>query len=146
MKTIGDYLKTTGDPFWSVNSDDSVRSVIKLMSQGRVKALPVLEAGRLVGIISMDDCINRVMLKGRPSLETRVREIMTSNLVTTYPAKSVEECLELMSEKHIQHLPVLTDGTLVGFVSMSDLLRTIIDDQKEYIDRLENYVMGVGYA
>ena len=146
MRTIDDILKTNGHTLWSVTPDSSVYDAIKQMADKQVGALPVLNAGKLVGAITEKDCIKKVILKGKSTEETQVWEIMASNSAVTFPAQSVEECIALMTEKYIHHLPVISNGSLVGFVSMSDLVRTIIDDQKDYIYRLENYVLGVGFA
>ncbi len=146
MRTIDDILKTNGQTLWSVTPDTSINDAIKQMADRQVVAFPVLNAGKLVGAITEKDCIENVILKGKSTEETQVWEIMASNSVVTSPSQSVEECIALMTEKKIYHLPVISHGSLVGFVSMSDLFRTIIDDQKDYIYRLENYVLGISFA
>jgi CBS domain-containing protein len=146
MKMINDILKTNGHTLWSVAPESSVNNAIKLMADKQVQALPVLKAGKLVGIISELDCIEKVILKGKSPEETPISRIMTRHIISTSPAQTVEDCLDVMTEEHIQHLPVVAGTGLLGFVSMSDLLRTIISDQKDYIYRLENYVLGIGFT
>jgi CBS domain-containing protein len=145
MKTVNDILKTKGKNLWSVAPDSSVKNAIKLMADKQVDAMLVLQAGNLVGVISEKDCIKNVILKGRSAEDTQVWEIMECNMIYTSPGQTLEDCLEVMTEKHIRHLPVIEDGSLVGFFSTSDLIMSIITDQKDYINRLENYVMGIGF-
>jgi CBS domain-containing protein len=145
MKTVDDVLKTIGRSLWSVAPDSSVSSAIKFMDDKQAEAVPVLEVGILVGVISEKDCIRNVILKGKLVQETKVWEIMERNIIFITPSQTVEECLDVMTEKHIRHLPVMADGSLVGFFSMNDLIGSIITDQKDYITRLENYVMGIGF-
>lgn len=116
------------------------------MADEQIGALPVLEAGKLVGVLSEKDCIEKVILTGRSTEETQVGEIMEPDMICTSPAQTVEACLDVMTESHVQHLPVLSATSFVGFVSMSDLFRTIIDDQREYIYRLDNYVLGIDFG
>lgn len=146
MKIIGNVLKANGNTFWSVTPDAPVNNAIKLMSENEVKALPVLEEEKLVGVVSENDCIRKVILMGKSTKKTQVREIMSSNMHMASPDQSVEECLAQMTDEHVRHLPVIANGSLVGFVSMSDLLQTIIDDQKDYIYGLENYILGTDYG
>lgn len=145
MRTINDILKTDGNLILSVTPDTSINRAIELMANKQVRSLPVLEAGKLIGSVTEKDCINKVIVKGKSPEETQVREIMASDSAIATPAQSVEDCLLMMTEKHIQQLPVISNGALVGFVSMSDMLLTIINDQNDYIHRLENYVMGIGF-
>jgi CBS domain-containing protein len=146
MRTINDILSTNGKRGFSVRPDSSVIDAIKQMSDEQVGALLVLNAGKLMGVVTEKDCIQKVIIKGKSPEKIQVREIMTSNNVFTTPVQSVEECLSMMVEKEIQHLQVMSNNSPVGFVSMSDLFRTIIADQKDYIYRLENYVMGTNFA
>jgi CBS domain-containing protein len=146
MRTIDEILKTNGHTPRTVTPDSSVISALKLMAEEQEEALPVLEAGKLVGVICEKDCIAKVILNGRSKEEPRVTEIMTRNIPHFSPGQSIEECLDVMTEKHIQYLPIMSETSFVGFVSMSDIFRTIIDDQKGYIYRLENFVLGADYG
>jgi CBS domain-containing protein len=145
VRTVDEIMKINGHAEWYVKQGSSVKNAIRLMVDKQVSALPVLEAGKLVGIISDDDCIQKVILKGKPTEETQVEHVMARNMIYVTPAQTIEDCLSVMIEKHIQQLPVIAEGSLVGLVSMSDLFRTIITDQKDYICRLENYIQGIGY-
>ncbi len=146
MRTIDDILRTNGQNVLSVSANSSVNEAIKQMADKQVGALLVLCAGKLLGVVTEKDCLQKVIIRGKSAEKTQVREIMASNTVFATPLQSVEECLATMVEKEIHHLPVISNHSLVGFVSMSDLLRTIVADQKDYIYRLENYVMGTEYA
>jgi CBS domain-containing protein len=145
MKTISDFLKMKGCSLWFVESDSSVKNAIKFMDDKQAEAMPVLEAGHLVGIISEKDCIKNVIMKGKLAQETQVREIMEHKIIFATPDQTAEDCYDLMIEKHLRYLPVIADSSLVGFFSLSDLINLIIIDQKDYISRLENYVMGAGF-
>jgi CBS domain-containing protein len=127
---------------WSATPEQTVFEAITLMSGKNIGALPVMEDGELVGIISERDYMNKVVLKGRSSKETAVGEIMTSEVVTVNPSANVVACLQMMTDKSIRHLPVLEDGRLIGIVSIGDLVRRIISAQGALISQLEGYVMG----
>ncbi len=146
MVTIQDILKTNSHSLWMVAPDSTLDNAIKLMAEKKVEALPVLDSGELVGVISEKDCIEKVILKGKSTEETQVAEIMVRDPVYSSPAQTVEDCLDMMTRNQILYMPVMTGKSLVGFISMNDLFRTIITDQKAYIYRLENYVMGIEFA
>jgi len=146
MKTIEAVLKTKGNSRCFVTPDSSVESALNLMAKEQVGALPVFESGKLVGIIYDKDCITSALLDGKSIEEYRVKEIMTRKIINASTGQTIEECLALMNENHIQYLPVLADISFEGLVSMSDLFKSIVDDQKEYIYRLENYIFGFEYG
>ena len=141
MKTVHQILETKGYEVWSIAPDASVFDAINLMADKSVGALLVLDDGDLVGIISERDYARKVILRGRSSKDTPVSEIMIRNVITTTPEKTAEHCLALMTAKRIRHLPVLVDDQLVGIVSIGDLVRTVITDQKILIEQLENYIL-----
>jgi len=143
MKTINLLLKEKGHSVWIISPDASVFDAIKLMADKEVGALPVVKAEHMIGIISERDYARKVILQGRSSKETKVREIMTHHVVYITPEQTVEECMALMTEKHIRHLPVMSDRKLVGIVSIGDLVRSIISDQKVLIRKLENHILEV---
>jgi len=141
MKTIDQILKTKGYFIRSITSDASVYDAIKLMADEEIGALLVIDDGKLVGIISERDYARNIVIKGRSSKDTPVREIMTRNVIYTTSEKNANECLALMTAKHVRHLPVFTDNQLIGVVSIGDLVKAIISEQKDLIHRLENYIL-----
>jgi len=140
MQKIGKLLETKGRQLWSVGPDTSVYDAIELMAVKGIGALVVLNGGDVVGMLSERDYARKVILKGRSSRETRVSEIMTAPVIFTDTGRSVEECMELMTRRRIRHLPVLENGELAGLVSIGDLVKTIIDEQKFMIEQLESYI------
>ena len=141
MKLVKHILKVKGDDVFSISMDAPVYDGIKLMSEKRVGALLVIEAGKLVGIISERDYTTKVILKGRSSRDTPVKEIMSSPVIYTTPEEPIEMCMALMTAKHIRHLPVLEDGTGIGVISIGDLVKAIIAVQENWIRELENHVL-----
>ena len=119
-----------------------VFDAIQLMAEKNVGALPVLEDGKLVGIISERDYTRKVILKGKSSKETPIKDIMTQELLTVHPGDSISECMHLMTDKRIRHLPVIEEDKLVGLVSIGDLVRRTISAQTATIDNLEKYITG----
>ena len=140
MKTIKDLLGNKGQEIWSVGPDATVYEAIELMADKGVGALMVMDDERPVGIISERDYARKVILVGRSSKDTLVREIMTSRLIHTSPDRSVEECMTLMTTNKIRHLPVMEVDQLVGIVSIGDLVKATISDQQSTIEQLERYI------
>ena len=145
MITVGELLDRKGHGIWSVAPDDSVFDAITIMDKRGVGALTVLNDGALVGMLSERDYARRVILKGRSSKETKVKEIMTSQVYYTFPSQTVDDCMVVMSERHIRHLPVLKGDELVGMISIGDLVKEIIAEQKFIISQLEHYIAGDEY-
>ena len=141
MKPVKHVLEEKGYDIWAIAPDVSVFAAIELMSEKKVGALLVLDAERLVGIISERDYTRNVILKGRSSKETLVKAIMTSPAICTDADLSIDGCMALMTEKGIRHLPVLENGKLIGVVSLGDLVRTIISEQESQIRGLESYIL-----
>jgi len=142
MKTIERLLQAKGYNVWSITPDASVYDAVKLMADRQIGALPVLESGKLVGIISERDCTRKVILQGRVPKDTLVREIMTCNVITVRPDQTVEECMALVTVKRIRHLPVLAGGQLIGIISIGDLVKDILSEREFMIQQLENYIKG----
>ncbi len=140
--TVESILNRKGVTVWSVSPTDTVFEAISIMAEKNVGALPVLEGDRLVGMISERDYARKVILLGRGSRETVVAEIMTVNVKTVGPGDSVQECMQIMTEKRIRHIPVLEEGKLTGLVSIGDCVNWIISAQTAAIDDLERFVTG----
>jgi CBS domain-containing protein len=139
---IRSLLRLKGSNVWSVPPRVSVYDAIATMSEKQVGALPVMEDGRLVGIISERDYARRVILKGRSSKDTQVAEIMTSPVMYVTPRETVEGCMRIMTANRVRHLPVLEDQRVVGIVSIGDLVNWIISAQADAINQLNNYIAG----
>lgn len=137
MNTIEKLMGSKKTEVWTVSPDNSVFDAIKKMNEKSVGALPVVENEKLVGIISERDYARKVILENRSSKGTLVKEIMTNRVFHVLPDNKVEECMALMTEHHIRHLPVLTDGRLSGMISVGDVVKYIISDQKLKIEQLE---------
>lgn len=140
--TVGQLLRNKGPRIWSVRSGDTVYDAIVAMADHDVGALPVVDDGELVGILSERDYARKVILKGRASRETLVRDVMTPDVITIAPDRSMQDCMELMTERRIRHLPVLRDGSLVGIVSIGDVVKATIAEQAFLIEQLQGYIQG----
>ena len=143
MKNVTELLKSKAQrPMVAVKPEDTVLDAIKLLARENVGAAVVVSGDRLVGIFSERDYTRKVILKGRSSESTRVEEIMTANVVCVSPRAKTRDCMALMSEKNIRHLPVVEEGRVVGMVSIRDIVTDIIADQDFTISQLENYISG----
>ncbi len=140
--TIGSILNRKGSGVWSVAPDNTVFEAISMMAEKNVGALPVMDGESLVGMISERDYARKVILLGRGSRETAVSEIMTSTVRTVRLNDSVQDCLQIMTENRIRHLPVLEDDKLTGIISIGDCVNWIISAQHAAIDDLERFVTG----
>jgi CBS domain-containing protein len=142
MNIVKQILQTKGEQVWSVAPQSSVFDALKLMAEKGVGALLVLENGEVVGIFSERDYARKVILMGKSSKETTVGEIMTRRVLCVTPATTVAECMVLMTEKKIRHLPVMDNSKLVGFISIGDVVKSVIEEQQYLIEHLENYIVG----
>jgi CBS domain-containing protein len=142
MKTLETLLASKGSQVWSVAPSDTVYRAIEIMSEREIGALPVMDGERLVGMLSERDYARKVILEGRSSRDCPVEDIMTRRVLCVPPNRKVEECLAIMTDKKIRHLPVVEGDRVVGLVSIGDLVKTIISDQKFLIEQLENYITG----
>ena len=142
MTTVRDLLRIKGNEVWSIAPDASVYEALTLMAEKDIGALLVLDGGQLAGILSERDYARKIVLKGKTSRETAVREIMTGKVMWTRPEQTIEECMALMTNKRIRHLPVLDEGRLIGVISIGDVVKSIISEQEFMIEQLENYITG----
>jgi CBS domain-containing protein len=143
VKTVQQILRSKGSAFWFVTPDTMVYEALQLMAEKDVGALLVLNSGaQLVGIISERDYARKVILKGKSSLDTPVREIMSHPVTTVGPEQTVEECMAVMTEKRVRHLPVLVTDRVVGVVSIGDVVKASLDEKDFLIKQLENYITG----
>jgi predicted transcriptional regulator len=145
MKTafpISSLLHQKPSALWSVTPDTTVFDAIRLMAEKNVGALPVLAADRLVGVFTERDYTRKVALMGKTSKETRVREVIAREILTVTPDDSVEDCMRLMTEKRVRHLPVIEGASLIGIISIGDLVNWIISTQNATIEQMEQYIAG----
>lgn len=142
MRTVKDILRVKGSKVYSISPDETVYEALKRMADQNVGALLVFEGSDLMGLISERDYSRKTILKGRLSKETAVREIMTTAVVTVHPDDDIEECMELFTDKHVRHLPVIEQEKVVGIVSIGDIVKSIIDYKEFIIEELENYIKG----
>ncbi len=140
--TISEILNYKGSNVWCVAPDSTVFDAIQIMADRNVGALLVTEDGRLVGILSERDYTRKIVLKGKSSKQTAVREILSGDVISITPNHTVEECLRLMTENRVRHLPVLEEEKIVGIVSIGDLVNWIISAQTSTIQQLQTYIGG----
>lgn len=142
MQTARQLLQAKGHDVWSITPDASVYDALKLMADKEVGALLVLEGENLIGVISERDYARKVILKGKSSIDTPVSEIMTKDVISIRPEQTIKECMALMTEKRVRHLPVLEGNQLIGIISIGDVVKAIISHQEFMIEQLENYITG----
>ena len=142
MKTVSQLLRTKGQAILSVSPEIPVFEALQVMAEKNVGALLVVEGGELVGIFSERDYARKVILKGKSSKEIPVREIMSSHVLYVRPEQTIEDCMALMTDKHVRHLPVLDQGRLIGVISIGDVVKALIDEQQFIIEQLQNYITG----
>ncbi len=143
MPTVRDLMKKKeGQVPVSVAADDTVFHALEVMAEKNIGAVLVMEGDRYVGIFSERDYARKVILQGRESRHTTVKEIMTEKMITVKPETSLEQCMELMTKYHVRHLPVVADEHLTGLISIGDVVYSIISEKQSYIENLEEYIHG----
>jgi CBS domain-containing protein len=144
MKTVRDVLQVKGRQVWSVVSETTVYDTLRLMAEKEIGSVLVLQGERPIGIFTERDYAREVVLKGKASKDTPTRDVMTSRVVYVRPEQTVENCMALMTDKRIRHLPVLEDDHLAGIVSIGDIVKAVISEKEFIIEQLENYIASGG--
>ena len=142
MGKVRNILQTKGNAVYSVDPDMMVYRAIELMCEKNIGGLLIVENGKLVGIFTERDYARKLILKGKSSKDTPIKDLMTSNLVTVSPDTYIDDCMRVMTGRKIRHLPVLDNGNLVGLISIGDVVHYVIEEQKSIIEHLEHYVTG----
>ena len=142
MANVTQLLQDKGQTLHTIAPEDSVFSALEKMAEHNIGALPVVETGKLIGLVSERDYARKVILQGHHSHETPVREIMSRQVICAAPDDDVEHCMAIMTEKRVRHLPVLDKGKLIGLVSIGDLVKSVIGEQQFVIEQMTNYIAG----
>ncbi|HET6602621.1 MAG TPA: CBS domain-containing protein [Xanthomonadaceae bacterium] len=142
MRTVRQLLDEKSHRIIAIAPDKPVIEAVRLMAEQHIGAVLVMEGARLSGIVSERDYARKVILMGRSSKETKVHEVMSTPVITVAPGDSVNHCMRLVTERRIRHLPVAEGGSVVGVVSIGDLVRAVIEDQQQEIEQLQHYIAG----
>lgn len=142
MKTVRHILHDKGHEVWWVRPDDTVFDSLRLMADKGVGALLVMDGEKLVGIVTERDYARKVILEGKSSKTLQVRDLMTTRVLCVAPDRNVDDCMALMTDKRVRHLPVLDQKRVVGVVSIGDLVKAMIGEQQDLIDQLQHYISG----
>lgn len=140
MKTVKQLLSTKSADIFSVPADTSVLNALRVMMEKNISALLILEERQLLGIFTERDYARKIILQGKASADTLLSEVMTADPITVSPGDSLDHCMQTMTDKHIRHLPVIQENLLIGMVSIGDVVKFIMEDQKQTISQLENYI------
>lgn len=143
MNKVWQVLKVKGNQVWTVPMQASVAQALAVMVDKKIGAVLIVDGDQLAGIFSERDYVNRVGFPNKPGDTTPIQEVMTSKLITVTPDQSVNECMALMTDHHIRHLPVLQDGKLVGILSIGDVVKDLIEELSFLVNQLENYILGL---
>jgi CBS domain-containing protein len=142
MGKVKNILEQKGRAVFAVEPHVTVYAAIELMCQKNISSVLIVEDGRLTGIFTERDYARKLILKGKSSKETSIGDLMTRNPIVVSPESSIEDCMLIMTDKHIRHLPVVEDGRLVAMISIGDVVRFVIQEQKSIIEQLEHYISG----
>lgn len=143
MNKVQQLLKKKGEHVWSISKESSVEDSLRLMAEKNVGALVILDKGELVGIFTERDYARKVGLDRKNSVDTSIEEVMTKELITIDPNKSVKECMVIMTDNHIRHLPVIENGQLVGMISVGDVVKDMIEELEFHVEQLTGYITGL---
>ena len=142
MKTMGLFLAEGHRLVYSIRPDATVREALELMAQKNIGALLVMDGPALAGIFSERDYARKVVLQGRSSNDALVQDIMTAQVITVQAAQNIDECMQIMTDKHVRHLPILEGERVIGLISIGDVVREMMDHQKTIIEQLHSYIAG----
>lgn len=142
MNLVSDILKHKGSEVWTLTPQTTVLEALKSLEEFNVGALLVVNGGKILGVVSERDIVRQLAKNENRSLEQPVSQWMTSNVIAVSPSTSINDCMQLMSQAHIRHLPVVEDGQLLGMISIGDVVRAVISDQQSTITSLENYILS----
>jgi len=142
MISVSDVLKHKGSQVWSLNVDASLREALALLAEKDVGALLIVDGEKVAGVFSERDFARKLAEKEMMPMDTPINQLMTKDVFTVSPTDNIEQCMQLMTDKHIRHLPVLEDDKLVGLISIGDVVKHLISNQKSFISQLENYISG----
>lgn len=140
MGKVKEILSSKGNIIYSVTPDVVVFKAIELMCEKNIGGLLIMEGDKLVGIFTERDYARKLILKGKSSKDTPIGDLMTPNPFTVTPENSIEDCMEIMTDKHIRHLPVVFEGTVLGMISIGDVVKSVIREQRSIIEHLESYI------
>ncbi len=142
MKTIGQFLDQSKRPVYSVGPNSTIREALEIMAQHNIGALLILNGQTLEGIFSERDYARKVALKGKSSNDAKVSDVMTSKVITINTKHSIDQCMQIMTDNHIRHLPIVNDLEVIGLISIGDVVREMISYQKSIIEQLQSYISG----
>ena len=140
MLTAGQFIEQTKRPTWTLSSNNTVRQALQLMADKNIGAIVIKDQDKLIGIFSERDYARKVVLKGKNSTDTTLAEVMSKEVITISSDMQIDACMQLMTDKRVRHLPVVDNGKSIGIISIGDVVRLMIDEQKHLIDELKKYI------
>ncbi len=140
MLTVGQFIEQTNRPTWSLSSNNTVRQALQLMADKNIGAIVIKDQDKLTGIFSERDYARKVVLKGKNSTDTKLAEVMSKEVITISSDMQIDTCMQLMTDKRVRHLPVMDNGKSIGIISIGDVVRLMIDEQKYLIEQLQKFV------
>ena len=140
MLTAGQFIEQTKRPTWSLSSNNTVRQALQLMADKNIGAIVIKDQDKLIGIFSERDYARKVVLMGKNSTDTKLAEVMSKEVITISSDMQIDACMQLMTDKRVRHLPVVNNGKSIGIISIGDVVRLMIDEQKHLIDELKKYI------
>ena len=140
MLTAGQFIEQTKRPTWTLSSNNTVRQALQLMADKNIGAIVIKDQDKLIGIFSERDYARKVVLMGKNSTDTKLAEVMSKEVITISSDMQIDACMQLMTDKRVRHLPVVNNGKSIGIISIGDVVRLMIDEQKHLIDELKKYI------